>query len=110
MIKTLLSQGTDPGYSKKPDSALAVLPSLSSIKAAPFGTGNLFTSAATPEDPGTLNGEDIYLRDHKTIPMTARARRMRKIRPDLLFVALQRSQSMMTKILPVPKKCKPSSA
>jgi hypothetical protein len=44
------------------------------------------------------------------IPITARARRMRKIRPDLLFVALQRSQSMRKKILPFPEKGKPSSA
>lgn len=40
--------------------------------------------------------------------MIARARSRRKIRPDLLFVALQRSQSIITSIRPFPGKDKPS--
>jgi len=47
--------------------------------------------------------QQLYRRNHRTAPMMARKRITRKIRPDLLFAASQRSQSMIYNVRPFPE-------
>lgn len=51
----------------------------------------------------------LYLHDHRTAPMITRKRITRTTRPDLLFAASRRSQSINTSVQPFPELAKPSS-